>query len=124
MTPVISPWVFYFIAVADQLNTWTSLFGSLLFIAAVVALIGAASSKCFWKDDDEYKVRKTIGVKSLKIAALLLAISIITPSETTITKMIVAQNVTYERVDAAVDTVETVYNDIMELFKDNSTEEG
>ena len=118
MTPIINPWVFYFISVADQLNTWSGIFGSLLFIAAVVAFICAAVSKFCWEDDDEYEVRKTIGGKSLKIAALLLAISIITPSETTITKMIVAQNVTYERVEDVTDTVETVYNDIMALFEE------
>ena len=118
MTPIISPWVIYFSSIADQLNAWSGIFGSLLFIAAVVAFICAAVSKFAWEDDDEYEVCKTIGVKSLKIAALLLAIAIITPGETTITKMVVAHNVTYERVEAAADTVETVYNDIMELFEE------
>ena len=33
--------------------------------------------------------------------------------------MIVAQNVTYERVETGTDIVQTVYNDIMDLFQES-----
>lgn len=33
--------------------------------------------------------------------------------------MIIAQNVTYERVEQATDTVTDVYNDIMDLFRES-----
>ena len=46
------------------------------------------------------------------------------PSEETLTKMIVAQNVTVERVDMVSDTVVTVYNDIMNLFRDSGAANG
>ena len=40
------------------------------------------------------------------------------PNSNTITKMIIAQNVTYERVEVATNTVQEVYEDIMGLFKE------
>jgi hypothetical protein len=62
--------------------------------------------------------------KPLIIVTVVTAlVGIITPSSETITKMIIAQNVTYERVEAATDTVETVYNDIMALFEDKGETE-
>ena len=38
-------------------------------------------------------------------------------STATIEKMVIAQNVTYERVEQATDVVADVYDDIMDLFK-------
>lgn len=46
-------------------------------------------------------------------------VNIFIPSQTTIEKMIIAQNVTYERVEQAADTVTDVYNDIMDLFRES-----
>ena len=39
------------------------------------------------------------------------------PSSATMTKMVIAKNVTYERVDTAKDVVEQVYNDILDVVK-------
>lgn len=57
----------------------------------------------------------------MTIPTVVLAASI--PTTDTLTKMIIAQNVTYERVEAVGDTVETVYNDIMALFEDKGETE-
>lgn len=125
MTPVISPWVFYFTNVSNTLIVLTAIFG---FAAAAIAIIAASMSLYalgeWGAEDEDYIARKSFAKKAARIAVPLLILAIFLPSERTVTKMIVAQNVTYERVDAAVDTVETVYNDIMGLFEDNSTEEG
>lgn len=39
------------------------------------------------------------------------------PSSATMTKMVIAKNVTHERVDTAKDVVEQVYNDILDVVK-------
>ena len=61
--------------------------------------------------------------KTLKYTIVIFLISlfsiIFVPSSETITKMVIAQNVTYERVEVATNTVQTVYEDIMELFKES-----
>lgn len=45
------------------------------------------------------------------------------PDKQTIEKMVIAQNVTYERVEQATDVVSNVYNDIMDLFKEEKGDE-
>ena len=122
MTPVISPWVFYAIYVAEGVAFLAALIAIIAGIAYVavkaVSLFGYYSGE----DDEDYikirKISKTLGTVAL-VAAILATF---VPGEKTITKMIVAQNVTYERVDAATDVVQTVYEDIMSLLEEEESE--
>lgn len=102
MTPVISPWVFYLVDVSTDLTT-------VAFLAGLVAIAWAANS---WIE------RGKPNKKSVVLAIMCALLFIFTPSESTITKMLIAQNVTYERVEAATDTVQSVYEDIMGLFEE------
>lgn len=120
--PVINPWVFYAVYVADGIAVVAVIIAVIAGIAyaavKVVSLFGYYSGE----DDEDYikikKASKTLGTVAL-VAAIL---AIFVPGEKTITKMIVAQNVTYERVEAATDVVQTVYEDIMSLFKEEESE--
>lgn len=115
MTPVINPWVFYVVSVVDKLK-W---FAILAIICALIVL-GVYAVSCSIECEDINKKMVKFGLKLVGICA---AVVIILPGSTTITKMLVAENVTYERVGAAADTVVSVYEDIMALFdKDNETE--
>lgn len=124
MTPVISPWVFYAMSVADGLN-------SIALAGLVVSggLILVLTILLFVSLDDCFEV-ETVGAikKFLKTALIAMLISclltVLVPSEKTIGKMIVAQNVTHERMEVVADTVETVYNDIMSLFEDGTKDGG
>lgn len=118
MTPVISPWVFYFMSVADSL-------GEAAFAAAIlfgIAWGGLTLYKIVVMLDGDYDEEEQVTAKLIKplgiVFAIALIITIFAPSSSTITKMLVAQNVTYERVEAAGDVVQEVYEDIMELFED------
>ena len=102
MTPVISPWVFYLMDVSTGLTT-------VAFLVGLVAIVWAANS---WIERGKPDKRPVV------IAITCALLFIFTPSESTITKMIIAQNVTYERVEAATDTVQSVYEDIMDLFEE------
>lgn len=119
MTPVISPWVFYLMPICENLGFLGILFGILFVIGAttltVILIIDTIDS---YPDDDLSKVLKPLRNKLLVFGIVSCLVGLLTPSESTITKMMVAQNVTYERVEQVTDTVETVYNDIMELFED------
>ena len=122
MTPVINPWVFYFMSVADGL-------GVAALIAAILLGLGWAAltiAKIAFIVTDDYDEEEKITAKlinPLGIAfAIALIITIFTPTSKTITKMLVAQNVTYERVEAAGDVVQEVYEDIMGLFEDGEEE--
>lgn len=120
MTPVISPWVFYLILLSNKL---LEIFGTLAVGLAVLTVICVAAKLC---NQFDYRPSEELDKALSKLIKVMLPsfilstlIWIVTPSETTITKMIVAQNVTYERVDVVTDTVENVYNDIMELFEES-----
>ena len=121
MTPVISPWVFYAIYVAEGVAFLTALIAIVAGIA-YAAVKAASLFSCCDEDDEDYikikKASKTLG--TIAMVAAILAIFV--PGEKTITKMIVAQNVTYERVEAATDVVQTVYEDIMDLFAEEESE--
>ena len=109
MTPIISPWVFYLMPIVDKINFIAVVSFSIGGVVALVAAIGL-----FVEGDPFPKWLKGIFIGLI----FTLAVFIFTPSEKTITKMILAQNVTYERVEAVGDTVEAVYNDIMEILED------
>ena len=102
MTPVINPWIFYLMSVVDTLK----------FGAIIVAVVLAMLMPMWLVESDHPK-------KFCVLLAVTVALGIFVPSEKTVTKMVLAQNVTYERVEAVTDTVETVYNDIMDLFEED-----
>lgn len=122
MTPIISPWIFYFMEFVDTLGG----FSVVLFSGGVIVLGLTLFFKCLdgmdFPDENFQKVSSKV-ISTVSKALVILGILIVfVPSSTTVTKMLVAQNVTYERVEVATDTVERVYEDIMELFesKDDS----
>ena len=57
---------------------------------------------------------------STKTVPLITVLFIAIPTESTLTKMIVAQNVTYERVEMVGETVKDVYEDIISLVDGNN----
>ena len=116
MTPVISPWVFYAISVADVVKFAAAIFAIFIGIGAIITTL--ANRFDYGEDDEDYLKWKPIAKRTTIVATVCLVFAIFIPSEKTITKMIVAQNVTYERVEVVTDTVQTVYEDIMGLFED------
>lgn len=119
MTPVISPWVFYLMPLCDRLGFVTSLFGSIAIIGSIILVVCIVVECTSYRPDESFiKAAKPIQKKLAVFGVVLILISMLTPTEKTLTKMIVAQNVTYERVETVTDAVETVYNDIMGLFDD------
>lgn len=112
MTPVISPWVFYLMHLADRLET-------LLLVVLIASGIAAIVSFVFYNDayeeEDLARYKKCLKTAFVASVASGVVLSFI-PGSATITKMLIAQNVTYERVEMATDTVQSVYEDIMGLF--------
>ena len=113
MTPIISPWIFYVTYICSNLS----------FVAFAVVIIfifvGIIAIACgFLEDFIEYVKPKTKRILFI-VFLICLVIAIFCPSEGTITKMIVAQNVTYERVEIASETVQDIYEDIISLVDGN-----
>lgn len=108
MTPVVSPWVFYWIGVVDVLKDVA--FG--LCLLSFIPLTGSAISFSEGQTNTAKKLGK-YGIVCVLVSTLMFTFI---PSKETLTKMVLAQNVTYERVEMATDTVRDVYEDIIELF--------
>lgn len=121
MTPVINPWIFYLMPICESISFTCSLSGILVTIAAiVVCVLGVlvAADPVGYEDSVPVVVKKLRKVL-VPAAIILVLLGTFIPSESTITKMLIAENVTYERVESATNTVESVYNDIMELFEED-----
>lgn len=117
--PVINPWVFYLMSVVDSLSIAADI-GTVVtgFTTIVFFILYSIDVVDYGADDDNTKRTQKI-LKPLAVVTIVFAAaSIFVPSSKTITKMIVAQNVTYERVEVATDVVKDVYEDIMALFED------
>ena len=113
-TPVISPWFFYFIGLTDDIV-------AIAFIGLSVALcIGALTWYSTVEDDDissdEYKtIYNKCGKKCIAFSILCGLLLIFTPSQETCIQMLLADNITYERLDAVGSSAENIYNDIIAI---------
>ena len=124
MTPVINPWVFYLISITDKLGVvaWV-LFGvfGVFSVGFIISLAFEYSD--FGESESFLSMKKTTKVVTA-IACVALILAVFIPGSDTITKMVVAQNVTYERVEVAGDIVQDVYEDIIGLFDDSGESDG
>ena len=111
MTPIISPWVFYLINVCSNVSMITAVITFIGSFGFVIYLIVCGLE---WKKP-KFKDKKLL-IGGIIMCAML---TIFIPTESTLTKMIVAQNVTYERVEMVGDTVQDVYEDIISLVDNN-----
>lgn len=108
MTPVVNPVWFYLMGLSTPI----------LVLSAIVAIVALTIGLVYYLEGKQIEDKKEIhlGKKLIVVSALCGVMLVLTPTETTLTKMLIAQNVTYERVEVATDTVENVYQDIMQLF--------
>lgn len=100
MTPIISPWIIYALSLCNGAK------GFLIFISIVIPIA------CFFMrvDGGEFPLKKW-GMATL---CLMFVIGLLIPSKTTALQMLVAQNVTYERVEIVGETVADVYESIID----------
>ena len=114
MTPIISPLTFYLMSLVNNLIDF--------FIVVSIVSIASCFIYVFICCEEGYIIKKSIVAILGTTFVISVLLYIFIPSENTITKMLIAQNVTYERVEVATDTVQSVYEDIMALFdKEDNT---
>ena len=107
---IISPWTIYWITRLEAIGV----------TLAVVAffLVGAAFCVVLCNDFDAHKIPKG-KIKKLLVGAVILAVlAIFTPSEQTAIEMLIADNVTYETVDEALERIEEVADHIIGEIKE------
>ena len=113
-TPIISPIWFCMMDISGKLNIITGI----LCVAMVILLfVDFATFQDGSKDDDFKKVSKYLIISLLVSGFLFITI----PSQDTMIKMLIAQNITYERVEGGKemvkDTVDYIFEKIDESKK-------
>ena len=110
--------VFYLMSVTESLKILLLFAGiGLCALACVLAIV--LLSLFDGLSNDKLKTVFSWSKRAAVIGVAILVIRIFIPGMETIEKMVIAQNVTYERVEQATDVVADVYDDIMDLFRQN-----
>lgn len=130
MMPIINPWIFYLIDILSNLKGVSRFATFITALALIVITIITAYLKV---QDSYYGSENNIEVieiltrffkKLLIVACIAISVFIVTPSEETMYKMLVAQNVTYENVDKAQEEIkETVDYIFKKLGKEDKKDE-
>ena len=112
MTPIISPWFFYFAEKVEIIHVfaWILLFAALIF--GTVALYEAYSTS-----NVEYaeEVKRNFKKPCIIVGIIMSLIILIVPSQNTLVQMLIAENITYERLEVVGETIEGVYEDILAI---------
>jgi hypothetical protein len=112
MTPIISPWFFYFAAKVEIIHmfAWILLFTALIFGA------GALYEACATNNDEHAEdVKKTFKKPCIIVSIIMCLIILIVPTQNTLVQMLIAENITYERLEVVGETIEGVYEDILAI---------
>lgn len=126
MMPIINPWTFYLIDILSNLKgvsrfaTFITVF-ALIFIAIITAYFKVQDS-CYGSENniEVIEILTRFFKKLLIVACIAISVFIVTPSEETMYKMLVAQNVTYENVDKAQEEIKETVDYIFKKLEKNN----
>lgn len=126
MMPIINPWTFYLIDVLSTLKgvsrfaTFITIF-ALIFIAIITTYFKVQDS-CYGSENniEVIEILTRFFKKLLIVACIAISVFIVTPSEETMYKMLVAQNVTYENVDKAQEEIKETVDYIFKKLEKNN----
>lgn len=109
--PIINPWIFYLI---DVLNGLKEVSVVVIFMTIIMLICIGIAALWFKSEDSFYHNENNAGtikalIRVLKRLSIVLCVTtsvfVVTPSEETMYKMMVAQYVTYENVDKATESI-------------------
>ena len=128
MTPIINPWIFYLLSVADKfqiVNIFSLvILGFVLFIG-FICFREELDSVYNTKDENEKIIQNY--KKKVKYPLIIFIINLFlllfVPGKETLTKMIIANVVTYENVDAGVDTTKEIIDYVFEKIDNLNAED-
>lgn len=107
---IINPWFFYIISICDALKF------TFIFIGVVIAIGLAFWIPIYFAIEEEEYVKNPFDVikKSKWFLIAILLGAILVPSSTTCYKMLIASQVTTERVETAKETIQNVADYIID----------
>lgn len=115
MTSVISPWFFYWISVLDTLGFCLAIMATIGLIVGLGIMGMAAMDPYEFGDKDTAKKAYKKGKLSFILSIIVFILTIFIPTQDVCLQMLIAHNVTYERIETAGQTVEEICADIIDL---------
>ncbi|MGL5960872.1 MAG: hypothetical protein ACRCZ0_02830 [Cetobacterium sp.] len=111
--PVINPWLIYLVDLLGKINIL--LIAGLILSAMALLFLGVA---VFFKDDN-LDVGDGISVCRLlaKTCCIFLVLLAVIPSKNTALGMVIARQVTVEKVDISKEIIKNIYKEILEAIK-------
>lgn len=111
--PIISPWIFYWIEVIDEMKTCFGIMGSVISVTLVLLIIFSMN------DDFDYFVEHKEEVqRAKKMAAIFLALAIplncILPTRATMYKMLAASYMTQENIENVGESIDKIADKLVE----------
>ena len=128
--PIINPWIFYLIDVLNGLKevSVVVIFMTIIMLICIgIAIAWFRSEDSFYRREDNASTIKAL-IRVLKRLSIVVCVAtsvfVVTPSEETMYKMMVAQYVTYENVDKATESIKEGVDYIFKkLGKDDKKDE-
>ena len=115
-TPIISPWFFYFVRIADTLGISLIIFGGITILISIIVLCGSLG------DDDLMTSFVKKSIKGIIIGVVIIILGIFCPSEDTCYKMALAKFATPQNIQAITgyvgDTTSNVSDSVSDAIKD------
>lgn len=118
MEPIINPWMVYLIGSIDVFNEFFGVMGWMIFIGAIA----------LWIVHYVEKTSLTFPRWACTVIGILfITISLALPNSKTLTAMVIANEVTYDRVDSLKATVGDIHNivkqDIIDMIQEIKRDE-
>lgn len=117
--PIISPWVIYLIDKIDMV-------GILFFIAWITGCLGGilclVEGSSIIYTQEEQKIWNKRARKALLVSVILFIVAMLMPNSTTLTKMIIAQQITPNNITTAKELTTEVMKDTANFIADKAIE--
>lgn len=117
--PIISPWVIYLIDKIDMV-------GILFFITWIAGCLGGilclVEGSSIIYIQEEQKIWNKRARKALLVSVILFIVAMLMPNSTTLTKMIIAQQITPNNITTAKELTTEVMKDTVNFIADKAIE--
>ena len=118
MTPIISPWVFYWIEVLENVSCLcgTLIFFGIILAGACIIFLPILIDTIDIDVEDFTKIAPKILKKVVSIFIVIVIVGTFIPSKETMYTMLVAENVTVENLEVATDVIKDSVDYIFDKF--------
>lgn len=111
-TQIISPWVFYWIDVLSKINIFFTV-AVIIALFLIISLLLYRTVVDYPLDDELVAINKAIK-KLIAISIVCTLVATIIPSQSTMYKMLIANEVTYERAETVIQVIDEKVEAIMD----------